>query len=91
MFQNFKNFKVEIFQSDFLAVLGFCETHLTDDIQSLYMLPIYNYYAANIVSNKGGVCLFVRKKHQYLTQYLTNIKGSAPIFNPACNAGFSAS
>ena len=61
MFQNFNNFKVEIFQSGILDVIGFCESHLTDDIQSLYMLPNYNCYTTNVLSNKGGVCLFVRK------------------------------
>ena len=49
MFQNFNNFKTEILYSGAkLDIFGLCETHLTETIQELYMVPNYNFYSTNI-------------------------------------------
>ena len=58
---NFDSFRAEFSNfSEYFDVLGFCETHLTDDTQKLYMHPEYNFYSTNMSNSKGGVCLYVR-------------------------------
>ena len=61
MFKNFINFKVEVLENGkSIDLIGLCETHLTDDKEKLYALDHYNLYTTNILSNKGGVCIYVR-------------------------------
>ena len=61
MKQNYDNFIAEAFErGNVFQVIGLCETHLTDDTEYLYKLPDYNFYSTNILSNKGGVCMYVK-------------------------------
>ena len=56
---NFVKFKTEILTYMY-DIIGLCETRLTDDTEHLYMIPNYNYYATNVSSDKGGVCIFIK-------------------------------
>ena len=61
MFQNFNNFKVEVFENGkSIDLIGLCETHLTEDKEKIYALEHYNFFSTNIASNKGGVCIYVK-------------------------------
>ena len=58
---NFDNFKSEILHFDkSLDIMGFCETRITDVTEQLYKLPGYNLYCANVASDMGGVCLYIK-------------------------------
>ena len=46
-----------------LDVIGLCETKLSDDTAKSYSLKNFNFYANNVTTNKGGVCLYVRNKY----------------------------
>ena len=58
---NFDNFKAEILHyGKTLDIIGFCETRLTNDTEQLYKLPGYNLHCANVASDMGGVCIYVK-------------------------------
>ena len=62
---NFDNFAAELLDSNRRCdVIGLCETHLTDSTANLYTseLEDYQLFTTNVLSNKGGVCMFVRNK-----------------------------
>ena len=61
MKQNFALFAADLLSNprSSFDVIGFCETHLNDDTQKLFLLDNYNFYATNVSHNKGGVCLYI--------------------------------
>ena len=62
---NYANFSAELLNTEpTFDIIGFCETHLTDTNEKLYMRKNYNYYGSNISNNKGGVCLFISNRFE---------------------------
>ena len=60
---NFATFRAEILNSvNSIDILGFCESHLTDTSEKVYMLPNYNFFSTNVTNNKGGVCLYISNR-----------------------------
>ena len=61
MVSNFDSFSSELLYSNKLFdVMGFCETHLTDSTDRPYTIDGFNQFTRNNVSNKGGVCIYIR-------------------------------
>ena len=59
--ENFLSLQINITDHFAPSVLGLCETKLTNELQDLYNLPVYNLYTNNM-SNKGGVSLCINNK-----------------------------
>ena len=60
---NFDNFSAEFLSpSKSPDIIGFCETRLSDETQSIYSLENYNFYSTNISRDKGGVCMYVSNR-----------------------------
>ena len=53
-------------------ILGFTETKLTNDIEHLYNIPMYNRYCNNNSRRSGGVAVYV--KDGYNCRELTHLK-----------------
>ena len=61
---NFESLKSEILGGEHkFDVIGLCEAKMTDVTEKLYMLPGYNFYASNVASNKGGVCIYINNNY----------------------------
>ena len=43
-------------------VIGFCESKLTQDIETLYNIPNYTMYTNNVSRHSGGVVLYIKKQ-----------------------------
>ena len=57
---NFSSFQAEVLQPNSFDIFGLCETRLSEDTEKLYPVPNYNFYATNVCSDMGGVCLYVK-------------------------------
>ena len=44
-----------------ISAIGFCETHLTSDIEPQYQLPGFKLFTNNNESNSGDVALYIRE------------------------------
>ena len=44
-----------------ISAIGFCETHLTADMEQQYQLTGFNLFTNNYESNSGGVALYLRE------------------------------
>ena len=61
MKSNFTNLTSELFYPNIaFDIIGLCETRLTDTTEKVYPLKGFHRYAANVSSDSGGVCIYVR-------------------------------
>ena len=59
---NFDNFSAELLTTNKLFdVMGFCETHLIDATDQINKPEGFNRFTRNNLSNKGGVCIYIRE------------------------------
>ena len=57
---NFFNLQLEITDHFRPSVIGICETKITNEIETLYIIAGYNKFTNNNQSNKGGVSLYIK-------------------------------
>ena len=57
---NFLNLQLEVTDNFCPAVIGICETIMTNEIETLFTIAGYNMFTNNNQSNKDGVALYIK-------------------------------